>query len=73
MTVGKKLHQTITTLRQCKANMESFAMETDDQNAQQLYSDGAQQLDQVLNSIEGRTNYVEDEEPQFKTRQKQNQ
>lgn len=51
--------------------METYALETEDKNAQKMYSDGAQQLEQIVNSLAGRTNYVEQQEPQYKTKQKQ--
>ncbi len=65
MTVGDKLHKTLASLRGCKADMESFTMETNDKNAKQLYADSAEQLEQIISSISGRVNYVEDEEPAF--------
>lgn len=73
MTTGKKLHQTLASLRGAKADMEAFSMETDDRDAQQLYANSAQQLEQLVNSISGRTNYVESEEPQYKVKKKKQQ
>ncbi|ACL70475.1 DUF1657 domain-containing protein [Halothermothrix orenii] len=70
MTVGNKLHQTLASLRSAKADMETFALETQDKNAQQLFSNGARQLEQLINSVSGRTNYVEKQEPQYKSKQK---
>ncbi len=69
MTVGKKLHQTLASLRGAKADMEAFAMETQNKNAQQLYSSTAQQLGQVVDSLSQRTNEVESQEPQYKVKQ----
>ena len=71
MTVGKKLHQTLASLRSAKADMEAFAMDTQDKNAQKMYSEGAKQLSQLVSSLSGRTNYVEEQEPQYKTKQQQ--
>lgn len=71
MTVGKKLHQTLASLRGAKSDMEAFAMETDDENAQKLYSDNAKQLENMINNVSGRVNYVEDQEPQYKVKQQQ--
>lgn len=59
MTVGNKLHQTLASLRSARADMETFSMETNDQNAKQLYADSAEQLGQIINSVSGRVNYVE--------------
>ena len=71
MTTGDKLHQTLASLRGAKADMEAFAMETNDKKAKQLYSQGAKQLEQLVSNVSGRTNYVEDEEPQYKTKKQQ--
>lgn len=69
MTVGNKLHQTLASLRSAKADMEAFSMDTQDKNAKKMYSNGAKQLGQLVNSLSGRTNYVEQQEPQYKTKQ----
>ena len=73
MTVGNKLHQTLASLRSAKADMEAFAMDTQDKNAKKMYSNGAQQLSQLVNNLSGRTNYVEEQEPQYRTKQQQQQ
>ena len=71
MTVGDKLHQTLASMRSAKADMEAFAMDTKDKNAKKMYSNGAKQLGQLVNSLSGRTNYVEQQEPQYKTKKNQ--
>ncbi|MFW6264711.1 MAG: DUF1657 domain-containing protein [Bacillota bacterium] len=74
MSVGKQLHQTLASLRGAKADLESYSLSTDDKNAQKLYADGCEQLESIINSVEGRVNYVEQEEPQYKVKeQMQNQ
>jgi hypothetical protein len=73
LTIGNKLHQTLASLRSAKADMEAFSMDTKDKNAKKMYSNGAKQLDQLVNSLSGRTNYVEQQEPQYKTKQKMQQ
>ncbi|SJZ32617.1 DUF1657 domain-containing protein [Selenihalanaerobacter shriftii] len=73
MTVGQNLHQSLTALESEKANMESYALQTQDQMAQQMFNNCANQLDQVVQDLKNRTNYVEGEEPQFKVKQQQNQ
>ena len=61
-----KLNQTLASLRSAKADMEAFAMDTQDKNAKKLYQDGAQQLSSLVSSLAGRTRYVEEKEPQYK-------
>ncbi|QTL97546.1 DUF1657 domain-containing protein [Iocasia frigidifontis] len=60
MSVGKQLHQTLASLRGAKADMETYALSTEDKNAQKMYTDYDQQLENLINSFEGRVNYVED-------------
>ncbi|MGM0410705.1 MAG: DUF1657 domain-containing protein [Bacillota bacterium] len=70
MTVGNKLNQTLASLRSAKADMEAFAMDTQDKNAKKLYQDGAKQLNSLVSSISGRTRYVEEQEPQYRSNKK---
>lgn len=69
MTVGKKLHQTLTSLESAKASYEQFAQDTEDNMAQQMFQSGAQQLDSLITDLRNRVNYVEQQEPQYKTEQ----
>ena len=73
MTVGDKLHQTLASLRSAKADMEAFSMDTKDKNAQQMFSKGAKQLGQLVNSLSGRADFVEQQEPQYKTKKNMRQ
>lgn len=69
LTVGKQLHQTLASLRSAKADMETYALSTEDKNAQKLYTDCNDQLENLINSFSGRVNYVEEQEPQYKVKQ----
>ncbi|MGM0472145.1 MAG: DUF1657 domain-containing protein [Bacillota bacterium] len=69
MTVGKSLHQTLTSLEGAKSDYEQFAQATDDQQAQKMFQQDAQQLNTVISNLRNRVNYVEQEEPQYKTEQ----
>ncbi len=73
MTVGDELHKTLTNLEGAKSNLESFALDTNDTQAENLYNSCAQDLEQLTQQLEQRVNYVEQEEPQYKTRQNQQQ
>ena len=69
MTVGDDLHKTLTSLEGAKSNLESFALDTNDNKAEQLYNSCAQDLEQLTQQLEQRVNFVEQEEPQYKARQ----
>lgn len=66
MTVGSKLHNALASLEGIQATMKTFALDTDDDTAKQHYSDLAQQLDGIVQSLKGRVNYVEEMEPSYK-------
>ena len=54
-----KLNETLTKLKEAKQEIEAFATETNDKNTQKLYQDGADQIKQIVNSVSGRSDYVE--------------
>lgn len=66
MTVGQKLHQTVATLESAVGNLKSFALDTQDQNAKQQFDLYARQIDQIVQGLKQRTNYVEAQEPAYK-------
>ncbi len=66
MTVITQVKQTIAGLKSAQASFETFALETDNKQAQQLYQNAAQQTQAVLQNIEPRVQQMEQEEPQYK-------
>ena len=66
MTVGEKMHQTLASLEGAAANLKTFALETQDKNAQQMFNDLSDQTENIFNSLKGRVNYIEQQEPQYK-------
>ncbi len=69
MSVGKELHQTLASLRGAKADMETYALSTEDKGAQKMYTDCGAQLENLINSFAGRVNYIEEQEPQYNVKQ----
>lgn len=66
MTVGTKAKTALSSLRSAQASFESFALETQNQNAKQMWQSAAQQTSQVVQLVESRINEIEQEEPQYK-------
>ncbi|GIM27618.1 hypothetical protein CPJCM30710_02840 [Clostridium polyendosporum] len=66
MTVGTQMQQAIAGIQSAAATMKTFALETQDQQAKQDFQQIAQQLDSALNVLEGRKQYIEQQEPQYK-------
>lgn len=65
MTVINKLTQTLEMLKSCESNCNTFSMDTNDQNAKQLYKQLAQNLKQCSEMLQGRVTYVASQEPEY--------
>ena len=66
VTVGTQLQQTIASAQSVAASLKTFALETQDQNAKQMFGTLAQNMDNIVSQLQARTNYVSTEEPQYK-------
>lgn len=65
MTVITKLKQTISGLKSAQASLEGFVLDTDNQQAKQLYQNAAQQTQTIIDSLEPRVQDIQQEEPQY--------
>lgn len=66
MTVGSQVKQTVAGLKSAQASLESFALQTENKQAKQVYQTAAQQTQSIIDSIEPRLQEIEQEEPQYK-------
>ncbi|WP_206830266.1 MULTISPECIES: DUF1657 domain-containing protein [Alicyclobacillus] len=66
MTIAQQVKTTLANLKSAQANLESFALATDNQKAKQLYTEAAQQTQQVVQQLQARVAEIEQEEPQYK-------
>ncbi|MDD4334253.1 MAG: DUF1657 domain-containing protein [Desulfotomaculaceae bacterium] len=66
MTVATQLKQTVASLKSAQGNLESFALQTQNQQAKQLFTNTAQQTMAIVDSLEQRVSQIEGEEPQYK-------
>ncbi|MBA4538639.1 DUF1657 domain-containing protein [Bacillus aquiflavi] len=66
MTVINNLKQTISGLKSAQASLETFALDTDNKKAKQLYQAAAQQTQSIIDTLSPRITEVEQEEPQYK-------
>ncbi|WP_366924426.1 DUF1657 domain-containing protein [Metallumcola ferriviriculae] len=73
MTVGTKMHTALSSIESAKASLDTFALETQDKNAKQEFANLSQQLGGIAQSLSGRINYVEQQEPSYKMQQQQQQ
>ncbi|MGI6575078.1 MAG: DUF1657 domain-containing protein [bacterium] len=73
MTVGQKMHQTLASLESARADLSSFALDTQDQTAKQAFNTCVNQLDSIVSTLKARINFVEQQEPQYKVKQQNQQ
>lgn len=66
MTVATQVKQAIFSLRSVQASFEQFALQTENQQAKQLYANAAEQTKQILQTVEPRLKEIEQEEPQYR-------
>ncbi|MFD1705317.1 DUF1657 domain-containing protein [Siminovitchia sediminis] len=65
MTVINNVKQTLTGLKSAQASLEGFALQTDNQQAKQLYQMTAQQTQEIIDALEPRVQEILQEEPQY--------
>lgn len=66
MTVGTQMTQAIATVQNAAATMKTFSLETQDQQAKQTFEQLAKTLDNAVETLRGRQQYIEGQEPQYK-------
>ncbi|KJS83746.1 MAG: hypothetical protein JM58_12155 [Peptococcaceae bacterium BICA1-8] len=66
MTIGTKMHTTLASIENAASTMKTFALETEDKTAKQMFAQYAQQLDSISQGMASRVNYIEQQEPQYK-------
>ena len=66
MTVIKQVQQTLAGLKSAQASFETFALQTDNKQAKQLYQQAATQTQAIVDTLSPRVNQIIKEEPQYK-------
>jgi hypothetical protein len=66
MTVASQVKQTLASLKGAQADLETFALNTQNKQAKQMYTQAAQTAQQICNTLEQRVTQLENEEPQYK-------
>lgn len=67
MTVGTQMQKAIAGLQSAAATMKTFSLETEDQQAKNDFKQIAEQLDSSLEILKGRQEYIQEQEPQYKS------
>ncbi|AOZ92468.1 DUF1657 domain-containing protein [Paenibacillus crassostreae] len=66
MTVSSQVKTCLASLKGAQANLEQFALETENQEAKTAFTSAAEQTQQIVQSVETRVQQLENEEPQYK-------
>lgn len=66
MTVASQVKQTLAGLKGTQASLEQFALQTQNQQAKQVYTNAASQAQSIVDTLEQRVKQIEEEEPQYK-------
>lgn len=66
MTVATKMKQTVAGLKSAQASLETFALETDNEQAKQLFKQLATQTQSVIDGLQPRLEQIMQEEPQYR-------
>ncbi|WP_102347398.1 DUF1657 domain-containing protein [Bacillus sp. Marseille-P3661] len=67
MTVAQQVKQTLAGLKAAQASFETFALQTQNESAKQMYQNAAQQTQTLVDSVNARVQELESEEPQYKS------
>lgn len=66
MTVGTQMQQVIASIQSAAATMKTFALETQDQQAKQQFQQISNNLENALQTLRQRQQYIEGQEPQYR-------
>lgn len=67
MTVATKVQKALAHLHQAQAAFETFALDTQDHRARAMYQDAAKATRMLAESLEGRLEEIQEEEPEYRT------
>jgi hypothetical protein len=66
MTVMTQVQTCLSSLKSAQASLESFALQTDNQQAKQLFQQAAATTQSVIDQLNNRVTAIQNEEPQYR-------
>ncbi|KAA9006604.1 DUF1657 domain-containing protein [Paenibacillus spiritus] len=66
MTVASQVKTCVASLKSAQASLEQFALETQNEDAKQMFTSAAAQTQQIVQQVESRVQKIEQEEPQYR-------
>lgn len=65
MPTGTKLETALASAKGLAADMKTFSLDTDNQEAKQMFNQLADTMENVEQQIQSRLDFVQQEEPQY--------
>lgn len=65
MPTGSKLEKALASAKSLAADLQTFSLDTDDQQASQMFKQLSTTMDSVTQTIQSRLDFVKSEEPQY--------
>ncbi|WP_099191309.1 DUF1657 domain-containing protein [Tepidibacter mesophilus] len=69
MSTINKLEQALAGAKGLASQFKTFSLDTDDQNAKQMFNQLSQNAEDMAQQLQGRVEYVKNEEPQYRQQQ----
>lgn len=69
MTTVNKLEKALASAKGLAADMKTFSMDTNNQEAKQMFNQLSTNADNMAQMLQNRVNYVKSEEPQYNQQQ----
>ncbi|EDS78137.1 hypothetical protein Z968_05625 [Clostridium novyi A str. 4552] len=66
MPTGTKLEQALASAKGLSADLKTFSLDTDNQDAKQMFKQLSTTVENVAQTIQGRLDFVKQEEPQYR-------
>ncbi|WP_067623797.1 DUF1657 domain-containing protein [Alicyclobacillus acidiphilus] len=66
MTIAQQVKTTLASLKSAQANLETFALSTQNKQAKQMYTQAAQTTQSVVDQLQQRVGQMEQQEPTYK-------
>lgn len=66
LTVASQVKTTLASLKSAQASLETFALGTENKEAKTMFTNCAEQTQQIVTQVESRVQQLENEEPQYK-------
>jgi hypothetical protein len=66
VTVATQVKTCLASLKSAQANLETFALNTQNQEAKTMFENAAKSTQEIVNQVSSRVQQIENEEPQYK-------